>query len=390
MSRSLAALLILAASAAPLQAGPRAVRLSWSQPDTATTMTVTWQSDSTGDPSVVRYGTDGDLDQEATGTVFQGNEGLGAIHVVELTELTPDTSYTYQAGGPGAWSATYGFRTAPDQPCTPVHFVAFGDNRPDVDWLPQIHWNPILSEAAGALPLFLLHTGDIVKDGGDTGQWNTFFESSGDYLANTPFMASIGNHDDGPGDGDSANYNQLLAYPRNTVTQTEDFYFVTTPDLIVVSLSSQTFQGGSKPFQDQADWLDQVLTENPRPWKVVQLHHPPFTSHRNFDLYFWDFEFNHPPNEQDQNPALVPVFDKHHVDLVLSGHNHYYERFAPLKGGPDPAEGVLAQGFHDGTVYVITGGAGAFVYDEFDVFGVELDLISWICGDAAGSTKCSG
>ncbi|MFH1532508.1 MAG: metallophosphoesterase [Pseudomonadota bacterium] len=369
---------------------PRDVHLSYSHPDTATTLTVTWATDSVQDPSVVRYGVDGDLDDQISGESFQGNGELGAIHSVELTGLSADTLYTYQVGGTGEWSSTFSFQTAPDVPCRPYRFVVLGDNRPDMAWLPQIHWNPILSESIVDAPLFLLHSGDIVMDGAETGQWRTFFESSGHYLANTPFMATIGNHDDGPGDGDTANYNQLFAYPRNSVTQTEDYYFFTTPDAIFVSLSTQTFNGGSAPFQEQADWLDQVLTDNPRPWKIVVLHHPPYTSHAAFDLGFWAFEFNHPPNEQDQNPTLVPIFDKHHVDIVFAGHNHYYERFAPMKKGPGNEQGSPSVGFHDGTVYVITGGAGAFVYDEFDIFGVELDLINWICGEASGSTVCSG
>jgi len=385
------ALLWLVGSVGAAYAGvPRDVHLSYSHPDTATTMTVTWGTDSVDDPSVVRYGMAGDLDDEVSGESFQGNGELGVLHVVELTGRAADTEYVYQAGGPGEWSSAASFRTAPDAPCTPYRFVVLGDNRPDTDWLPQIHWNPILAESVEDGPLFMLHSGDIVKSGDDTGQWRTFFESSGHYLANIPMQAAIGNHDDGPGEGDGANYNQLFSYPRNSVTQTEDFYYFTTADAIFVSLSTQTFQGGDGPFQEQADWLDQVLTDNPRPWKLVFLHHPPYTSHMVFDLGFWEFEFNHPPNEQGQNPALVPVFDKHHVDIVFAGHNHYYERFAPMNLGPGPEQGAPSMGFHDGTVYVITGGAGAFVYDEFDVFGVELDLIDWVCGQATGSAVCSG
>ena len=391
MRKTTGILALLLIVALPARAGTiRDVHLSYSHPDTATTMTMTWSTDSVADPSAVRYGVDGNLDDQVSGESFQGNGELGAIHVVELTGLTPDTNYTYQVGGPGEWSATFGFRTATDEPCTPYRFVVLGDNRPDVEWLPQIHWNPILAESVDDNPLFMLHSGDIVKDGDQTGQWRTFFESSGHFLANTPFMASIGNHDDGPGDGDGANYNQLFSYPRNSVTQTEDYYFFTTADAIFVSLSSQTFNGGAIPFQEQADWLDQVLTDNPRPWKIVVLHHPPYTSHLAFDLGFWDFEFNHGPNENGQNPALIPVFDKHHVDIVFAGHNHYYERFNPINAGPGPEQGTLSEGFHDGTVYVITGGAGAFVYDEYDIFGVDIDLISWVCGQATGSEVCSG
>jgi Purple acid Phosphatase, N-terminal domain/Iron/zinc purple acid phosphatase-like protein C/Fibronectin type III domain len=46
---------------------------------------------------------------------------------------------------------------------------------------------------------------------------------------------------------------------------------------------------------------------------------------------------------------LVPLFEKYHVALVLSGNSHNYERSFPLKGGAPAAGGVT---------YVVTGGGG--------------------------------
>ncbi|MBM4355844.1 MAG: metallophosphoesterase family protein [Deltaproteobacteria bacterium] len=382
---SVAALLPL-----PALAAPRHIHVSWSHPDTSTTATVTWVSDSMGDPNLIQYGIAAPGQFELPAQLVQGNPGLGALHVAELSDLKADTEYQYRVGGPGGWSDTYKFRTGPDDLCSSFRFAAFGDNRPDMDWVPQFHWNPILAETVEAAPAFLLHTGDIVKDGKDTNQWNTFFENSHPYLAEIPLMACPGNHDDGPAPGDGANYNQLFAFPRNSYGSTEDFYYFTYGDAIFVSLSTISYEGGNPPFSDQAAWLDQVLTDNPRKWKFVFLHPPPYTSHAKFDLIWTQVEFNHPPNENQQNEALVPVFDKHHVDIVFAGHNHYYERLGPMVGGPKPDQGVPVGGFALGTVYVITGGAGAMVYDEFDILGINIDLISWVCGAAAGSEVCSG
>lgn len=374
-------------------ASPRFVHVSWSQPDTATTMTITWMSDSVSDSSLVRFGVESTDEFQEEGYSFQGNGELGAIHVVELTQLDPDLSYVYQVGGPaGGWSGEYSFSTGVD-PCQQFKFAALGDNRPDTDWLPQFHWNPVLKETVADGPRFILHTGDIVKSGDETGQWNTFFETSEPHMADTPVMPGIGNHDDGPGQGESANYNQVFSLPVNDVTDTEDYYYFIYGNAIFVSLSSQTFSGGATKFQEQAQWLDKVLTENPAMWRFVYLHHPPYTSHLLFDLIFTEVEFNHPPNENGQNPALVPIFDKHHVDIVFTGHNHYYERLGPMVQGSGPDEGTPVAGFHEGTVYVVTGGGGAFVYDEFDIFGIQLDLVSWVCGPgnkAPGSTVCKG
>ena len=369
---------------------PQNVRLSWSDTDATRTMTITWTTEFDGAATTVEYGIDGVDEFVLEGESFEANSGLGFIHFVELIELEPNTVYRYRVGGAGRWTEEEQFRTSP-LPCTePFRFVVMGDNRPDIPELPQPNWNPILEEAVGLEPAFIVHTGDIIMDGESTNQWNTFFDASEPYLATQPLMPTIGNHDDGPGEGETANYNQLFSLPQNSVTGTEDFYYFTYSDAIFVSLSSQTATDGTIPFQTQAEWLDQVLTDNPRTWKFVFLHHPPYASHRVFDLGITEFEFNHPPNENDQNAALVPVFDRHHVDIVFAGHNHYYERFAPLHGGAGADQGNVVDDFSQGTIYAITGGAGAFTYDEYDIFGVEIDLIAWLCGEAVGSTECSG
>lgn len=379
--------------AGTVPAAPRFVHVSWSQPDAASTMTVTWMTDSVSDSNIVRYGIDSTDEFEAEGYSFQANGELGVVHVVEISDLDPDTTYLYQVGGPtGGWSGEYAFSTGVG-PCQQFKFAALGDNRPDTDWLPQFHWNPVLQETVNDGPHFIVHTGDIVKSGDETGQWNTFLESSEPHMAQYPVMPAIGNHDDGPADGEGANYNQVFSLPVNEVTETEDYYYFTYGNAIFVSLSSQTYTGGDYKFQEQAEWLDQVLTDNPAKWRFVYLHHPPYTSHLTFDLIFTEVEFNHPPNENQQNETLVPIFDKHHVDIVFTGHNHYYERLGPMVQGPDPAEGTPVVSFADGTVYVVTGGGGAFVYDEFDILGIDIDLVDWVCNPgnkAAGSTVCKG
>jgi len=373
------------------EASPRFVHLSWSAPDASTGMTVTWMSDSVEDSSIVQYGVQDVTENEVAGTAFMANDALGAVHSVALSPLEPSTKYLYRVGGPeGGWSGTFEMTTGPIDGCGIFRFAAFGDNRPDVEFMPQLHWHPVLEETAQTEPAFFVHTGDIVKAGDDTNQWNTFFENSEPYLSYIPLMPSIGNHDDGPGNGDSMNYNQVFELPRNDVSGTEDYYYFVYGNAIVVSLSTQTLSDGDPPFSVQAQWLDKVLSENPAKWKFVFFHHPPYTSHQKFDLIFTEVEFNHPPNENGQNEALIPIFDKHHVDIAFFGHNHYYERFSPMTAGAAPEQGNPVASFDQGTVYVITGGAGAFVYDEFNILGINIDLIDWVCGEATGSEVCAG
>ena len=72
------------------------------------------------------------------------------------------------------------------------------------------------------------------------------------------------------------------------------------------------------------------------------LHHPLYPSHPWRDL-----------------PALrerfVPVFDKHHVDFVLQGHDHAYQRTYPLRG--HARAGARA----GGTIYLMAVSGDKFV-----------------------------
>jgi PKD repeat protein len=60
-----------------------------------------------------------------------------------------------------------------------------------------------------------------------------------------------------------------------------------------------------------------------------------------------------PRDDAKQVQYLVPLYEKYHVNVVLTGHWHYYERMKPLLGGQVT---TLENG---GVVYLITGGGGA-------------------------------
>ena len=79
--------------------------------------------------------------------------------------------------------------------------------------------------------------------------------------------------------------------------------------------------------QEQLDWFDSALAASRKRWKIVCVHHPPYSSGR----------YGSTPGEAEK---LSPLLARHAVDLVLSGHDHHYERTRPI----------------DGTTYVVSGG----------------------------------
>ena len=83
----------------------------------------------------------------------------------------------------------------------------------------------------------------------------------------------------------------------------------------------------------QTRWLETALQSSSAPWKIAVFHHPPYTCGGH---------------EGDLHVAhrWVRLFEEYGVQLVLSGHDHNYQRFAGRSG----------------VTYVVHGGGGAFLY----------------------------
>lgn len=378
---SVAILLALDATAAPGYG-----RLSFTD-DPSTTITITWNT-AADVGTEVRYGTaPGEYDFSTTGTSFAADAPqFGWIHEATLTGLVPDTTYYYIAGDEAdGFSSEFDFTTGPppDVNCGVFGFAFLGDNRPDPTLGAGENWDEIIDQAWGHDPAFMLNGGDLVTDGDNIDGWIDFLAWTSSVSTRVPLMPVLGNHDTGPGEGDTANYNQLFALPRSEGefgSGTEDYWFFTYGNAIVIGLSTESFAGGDIPFQIQADYLDQVLTDNPRKWKIVLFHKPSYSQHA--DLIWVDI--SHEPNEDGQNEALISVIDDHHVDLVLTSHNHWYERFHPSAcatlgdPGSNTACTVGEDNFAEGTVFYVSGGAGAFF------------IPSMFCGSEPGRAVCNG
>lgn len=86
----------------------------------------------------------------------------------------------------------------------------------------------------------------------------------------------------------------------------------------------------------QTSWLQRALASSKAPWKVAVFHHPAFTCgtyHARHDVV----------------ARWVPLFERYGVQLVLSGHDHNYQRFVPRRGVT-----YVVHGGGAGTFYPIT------------------------------------
>jgi hypothetical protein len=71
----------------------------------------------------------------------------------------------------------------------------------------------------------------------------------------------------------------------------------------------------------QLDWLEKELSSSTAAWKVLFFHHPLYSSGNTHG------------SALESRAILEPLFVKHGVSVVFSGHDHIYERIKPQKGG---------------------------------------------------------
>jgi Calcineurin-like phosphoesterase len=71
---------------------------------------------------------------------------------------------------------------------------------------------------------------------------------------------------------------------------------------------------------EQVRWAENELASSSNKWKIVFFHHPLYSSGER-----------HGSDTRLRN-VLEPVFLKYGVSLVLTGHDHFYERVKPQKG----------------------------------------------------------
>ena len=70
----------------------------------------------------------------------------------------------------------------------------------------------------------------------------------------------------------------------------------------------------------QLAWIEAALRDGTEEWKICYFHHPLYS---NADRH---------GASVDLRVRLEPIFMRHGVDVVFSGHDHLYERLKPQKG----------------------------------------------------------
>jgi hypothetical protein len=153
---------------------------------------------------------------------------------------------------------------------------------------------------------FILLTGDNLYGSEKPKDYVNKFERPYKALldAGVKFYASLGNHDD---------TNQILYKPFNM--NGKRFYtFKPKPDLRFFALDSNYMS------PEQLTWLEKELSASSSEWKIVFFHHPIYSTGERHG------------SDLRLREQLEPRFVKHGVDVVFTGHEHFYERLKPQNG----------------------------------------------------------
>ena len=163
---------------------------------------------------------------------------------------------------------------------------------------------------------FVLMLGDNIYDHHTRADYEQRFEKPYKPLldAGVTFHAAIGNHDD-PAQIFYDKFNmggeRYYSYRRAEMSLQGG---LTGAGVRFFVLDSRSLDSG------QLAWLHQQLRDSGSRWRIVYLHHPIYTSgrYRTAAAMLRD--------------ELEPVLVGGDVDVVLAGHEHFYERILPQRG----------------------------------------------------------
>ena len=152
---------------------------------------------------------------------------------------------------------------------------------------------------------FVLMMGDNLYGSESAKDFETKFSDVYKVLLNdkVKFYATLGNHDL-PMQINYANFNM----------NGKEYYRFKKGNVAFYSLNSNYMD------KKQLAWLESELAKDTSDWKICFFHHPPYSSAKGHG------------SDQQLREIVEPIFLKYGVNVVLTGHDHVYERIKPQKG----------------------------------------------------------
>jgi hypothetical protein len=317
-------LVCLHASAA---SAANAVRGPYLQTATPTSIIVKWRTDDATN-SVVRFGTSSTGLDEFVSAASDTSE-----HEITLINLLPNTRYYYSIGTDAetiAGDSSYTFKTPPvEDTVQATQIWVIGDA--GTAYAEQYEVRDAYADNLGltGTDLWLMLGDNAYEDGSDADFQVGVFDVYEEMLRQSPIWPVFGNHDahDSDSKTETGPYYDIFSLPRNgeaggLPSGTEAYYSFDYGNIHFVALDS----ADSSTVSDSVmlTWLENDLAATSKEWIIAFWHHPPYS------------EGYHDSDDEGSQIRMrenaVPILEEYNVDLVLSGHNHTYERSYLISG----------------------------------------------------------
>lgn len=322
--------------------------------DPATTAAISWRSGAGINTAFIEYciadahpAFAANVKRERAGSETFRHEALDVMyHSVMLSDMQPDTLYTYRVGSDSGWSEWLQFRTA-SAVSRKISFIYLGDAQVGI----RPFWSRVIRKAHAQLPdaQLIIHAGDLVNRANNDDEWGQWFEAGSYIHGSIPALVTPGNHEYTHEDGLphlSLFWKKQFRLPSNG-TAADDLegtvFYADIQGVRFISLNTMMMEEATSEalITTQMKWLEGTLENNPNKWTVVTMHHPVFSTKKG--------RYN-----ERVRTYFKPVFDKYKVDIVLQGHDHAYGR-------------GMQQIAPYGTMYVVSvSGSKMYEYEKMD------------------------
>jgi acid phosphatase type 7 len=324
-------------------------------------MTLFWETDGNLATHAVDWGQTNVSEHTLTQVETVEIDGTHFVHRATLSGLSPESRYVYRVRSGATVSANYECRTAPRHN-TPFAVAWWGDSQSNPSVLEQLIPN-MLARGVDWMGV----AGDLASSGNSLYDWHSYWFTPLSFanLAQTrPALFARGNHDT----------EYAFSYAYSALPGNEAWYAFDYGNSRFIFLDTEA---STAAVHEQYAWLVNELarpeTQNAA-FRVVCFHKPPWCNLWNGGGY---------TGETWVRSDWVPLFQQYHVDAVINGHAHNYNR-----------------GVTNGVTYLIVGGGGGALDTErvaywplfteecschhFGLMQINGPMLTWSAIDASG------
>ncbi len=308
---------------------PVLLRQPYLQMPSDSAITIMWRTD-VATISKVCYGT-----TYANLTSCLTDSALVTDHRVRITSLTPHTLYYYSIGDGintlQSDSSNY-FQTSPvNGTQKKSRFWIFADSGVNTAEQNQVRDAFLNYNSTDTIDRMIM-LGDNAYIYGTDAEYQAavFTNHYENIFKHIPVFSAMGNHEVLSSDPTTQTgpYFDIFTLPSNAEcgglpSGNESYYSFDYANIHFICLETSTasFRAAGSAM---LSWLAADLTATTQKWKVVFMHHPPYTKGGH--------DSDNETNLIETRQNILPILENYKVDLVLTGHNHQYERSFFLDG----------------------------------------------------------